>query len=285
MLSLLKQLARTFSIGKIDIQALVSNHIAFENYVYTSVEDAVRELGTRQTDAELENKIAQYIKHDIPQQLTGMPKLIFHRQLLTPNYETLRFVSIADALGIEPLFFEYHDDKFVTENDWKYHLGALSFYWGKGKKGGEKITRLNIIDFNSSNGKKISEIRTLWGQSLVEFHHELFALRFKKFNFDTFDGSQWYIENGGKPKEYYKSFLALCIKNGILFENFILPNEEELRFTKDIFLPIFSEVTEKIGVKPLIVALEPTDIEGDKFWMCHPPETFDYVQKKLESVK
>jgi hypothetical protein len=92
------------------------------------------------------------------------------------------------------------------------------------------------------------------------------------------------VENGGKPKEYYKAFLTLCIRNGILFENFILTNEEERRFTKDVFLPIFSEVTERIGMKPLIVALEPTDIEGDKFWMCHPPETFDYVKKKLESV-
>jgi len=73
---------------------------------------------------------------------------------------------------------------------------------------------------------------------------------------------------GGADK-YYTPFTALFIKDAILFENFML-DSKEISFTKDIFLSAFIEVYRKTGCKPLIVALEPTDIEGDEFWPCHP---------------
>ena len=57
---------------------------------------------------------------------------------------------------------------------------------------------------------------------------------------------------------------------------------KELSFTKEVFLPAFIEVIRITGVKPLIVALSPTDIEGDNFWMCHPHESEIHVKEKLE---
>ena len=49
-----------------------------------------------------------------------------------------------------------------------------------------------------------------------------------------------------------------------------------LLFTKTVFLPAFIAVYKEFGVKPLIVALEPTEIETDIFWMSHP-----YPHKRL----
>jgi hypothetical protein len=135
-----------------------------------------------------------------------------------------------------------------------------------------------------ANGKPISSVRTQWGQGLVDFHRELFLLRYPKYKKDVFfDISKWFKNNGGNAKDYYKKFMALFIRNGILFENFML-DYEEMQFTKDYFLPAFFKVYEDLGLKPLIVALSPTDIEGDQFWMCHPPEILEHVDRKINRV-
>lgn len=247
------------------IEELVADRQKFIDFVYTSPEDAVKELKRRWHDESIKVPIS------IPPIFEKGFKAVLHRQLITPNYEVLRFLSIADGLDFDPIFFEYTKDKFVTENEWKYHLGCLHFYLGHGKKGGIKLDRSNIIDFNKSNGKKLSDVKTIWNQSLVDFHHELFLKRFPKLNPKLFDGSDWYSKNGGCAKDYYKNFFLLFIKHGILFENFML-DTKEMSFSKEVFLPAFIEVKEKTGLKPLIVALEPTEIEEDIFWMCYPPE-------------
>jgi len=61
-----------------------------------------------------------------------------------------------------------------------------------------KIERVNVIDFNSCVGKKISEVKTLWSQLLIEFHHELFEKIYKLSHKDYFyDASAWFKRCGG----------------------------------------------------------------------------------------
>ncbi len=258
-----------------DIEQLISDREAFNAFVYTPLEEALRLLKERGEDPDV------YDIGPVPEKFANKPKVVLHRQVITPNYEVSRFLSIAEVLGFEPLFFEFHDDKYVTENDWKYLLGKMHFYKGKGKKGGSKVDRMNIINFNTANGKKMSAVETIWGQRLIDFHHELFLMKYPSLHQSMYDGSEWYMSKGGNAKEYYTPFLGLFIKHGILFENFML-DERELDFTRDIFLPAFIEIYRTTGLKPLIVALEPTDIEGDNFWMFHPPETINVVKDKLK---
>ena len=78
------------------------------------------------------------------------------------------------------------------------------------------------------------------------------------------------------------SFLGLFLQNAILFENFIL-DYKELEFTKEVFLPAFIEIYKRFGIKPLIVALEPTNLEWEIFWMCHPFESKKVVDGRLKS--
>ncbi len=260
------------------IEELVSDRQKFNDYLYTPVNDAILELEKRSKDLSIKTVSC------VPKIFENSFKAVLHRQLVTPNYEVLRFVSIADGMDLDPLFFEYTEDKFVTENEWKYSLGCQSFYMGHGKKGGIKLKNLKVIDFNASNGKKISEVKTLWSQTLPDFHHELFLTRFPNFGKNLFDGSSWYKDNGGNAKGYYKPFLSLFIKHGILFENFLL-DYKELSFTKEVFLPAFLEIAEETGLKPLIVALEPTEIEEDIFWLCHPSPVIDCVEKIKNRTK
>lgn len=269
----------------IDTNVLVEDRKAFDECIYTPPEEAIAELLRRRADTELERKVAAFLHEDVPLPLRKGPHAVAFRQVTTSNYEIRRFFSIIDSIDeLEPLFFEYLEDKFTSNNEWKHALGKLFFYAGKGKKGGSKIESFNVIDFNQFNGKKISEVRTLWGQSLVDFHHEFFNARYREADAAFFDASAWFKHHGPSALEYYKSFLALFVRHGILFENFMI-DQKEIAFTREIFLPAFIAVSEELGLKPLIVNLEPTEIEGDRFWMCHPVEDKEFVLAKLEQVK
>jgi hypothetical protein len=266
----------------IDIGKLISDREAFNKFVYTPVDEAIKELKRRQGDKELEKKILKSLDNNLPQPLRDGPRAVFFGHA-TPNYEIRRFVSIIDLLGgLKVLFMEYLDDKFVPENDRKISLGRLKFFHGKGKKGGDKIDCLKIIDFNSCNGKKISEVKTLWGEPIMEFHHRLFMDIYRPLKSAFYDISPWLRKHGEIPGKYYESVLRLCIKHSIIFENFML-DIKEASFTKDVFLPAFIKVYKETGCKPLIVALEPTEIEGDEFWMCYPPDCEKYTERKVLS--
>ncbi len=257
------------------IDELVSDRQKFDDYVYfSSMEEAMVELERRRNDKELQKKVEEYFKDvGIPEPFKDEPRLVLFRQVATPNIEVSRFLIIADGVEMKPLFLEYYEDKFTSNNAWKLYLGKLAFYEGVGKKGGAKINYETIIDFNKYNGKKISEVETLWGERLTDFHRNLFAHNYLHLDDDIFlDGSEWFRSCGGNAVKYYEIFLALMISNGILLENFML-NKDEFMFTKDIFLPAFKFVSDYFGIKPIIVALSPTLIETEEFWLCQNPKT------------
>ena len=259
----------------IDIESLVANRALFNEYVYTSLEDAMDLLKKRSGEPQPTLDVV------IPKELLDGPKALIFRQLITSNYEIRRFISLIDSIELKPLFWEFYKDKFTSNNEWKHSLGKMCFYEGLGKNHGIKTQSVKVIDFNTYNGKTIESVQTTWGESLVDFHHKLYSERFRELKTTDFiDASGWFKENGSTASGYYSRFLQLFLTNAVLFENFML-DEKEISFTKDVFLPAFIEIYERTGLKPLIVCLEPTDIEGDSFWMCHPHEDMPYVLNKL----
>ncbi len=265
-----------------EIESLVANHDLFNELVYTPLEEAVREMYRRRADPVLSAKVQELLGDALPAEFLSEPRVVLARHLITPDHETVRFLAIPDSLGIKALFFEYLSDKFIFKNPGKYHLAKMSFYKGVGKKGGEKREDITLVDFDETHGKPIVSVKTVWGESLVDFHHNLLLSRFPHLKELLFDGSAWYAKHGGSPEKYYKKFLALFFNNGILFENFFL-NHKELAFTRDIFLPAFIELYHETGLKPLIVALEPTQIEGDEFWLHHPYAHKEVVENHIRS--
>lgn len=255
-------------------EALINDRDRFNEFIYTPLEDALVELQRRWQDPTVKGAQA------VPQPLAEGFRAVLFRQLVTSNYEVRRFVSIVDSLHLRPLFWEYYADKFTSNNEWKHSLGKLFFYEGRGKQGGMKLKSKNVVDFNKVNGKPFSDVQTLWGQPLIEFHHELYQSRFRNLDGNHFDASDWLSENGKTALSYYESFLSLFLKHGILFENFML-DAKEFEFTRDVFFPAFCRVYAQTGLKPLVVALEPTDIEGDQFWICHPDDDREFVEAKL----
>lgn len=287
LIKLLKNNKKVENIIKLNFELdnVLINKTTFNNLIYTPLDLVIKELAKRAKDKKLETAVVDSLPFGIPDIFKDKKNAIFFRQLATPNYELRRFVSITDGVGdLRPVFFEYFEDKFTSNNEWKKALGKMSFYFGKGKKGGLKIDQLNVIDSNSFNGKKISSVKTLCGQKLVDFHHELFDKTYAKIgNACFFDASEWFLKSGGTAKDYYKIFLKLFLKHGILFENFMI-DQKEIDFTREVFLSAFMAIEKEYGFKPLIVALEPTDIESDKFWMCHPEDSIQHIKSKLKLI-
>lgn len=266
-----------------EIATLLADRKLFNDFVYTPFSEALTELWKRREDSKLEKRIMKLLDNDIPEPFLEKPRMVLLRYLVTPNYEILRFLHIASEIeNIEPLLCEYPHDKFVPSNASKRLLGKLTFFMGWNRYGKLEAERLKVIDFESANNRSIANIKTSWGQSLPDFHHEFFTRIYSHLKLkDTYDISTWYASHGPEAKKFYLPLLMLFVHHGILFENFVLQDKDESPFIKEIFLPAFIEAMKLTGHKPLIVAFEPTDIEGDKYWLCYPPEGKKIVEEKL----
>lgn len=263
-----------------EIERLISDRDAFNAFVYTPLNEALGHIQQRKNNTELDINIKSVCRNIPPVLCEEKFNAVLARPVATPNFETRRFFHIIDALEeFKPIIWEYTASKFTPNmNELKRALAKMSFFFGEGKKGGLKFNSVNILDFNLNSGKKISEVTTSKDVSLVDFHHDYFKKVFgENISKIFFDASEWYENEGGRALEYYEMFLCLFIQNSILFENFVLEDKEELRFVTEIFLPSFIKIKNKFGIKPLIVALSPTNIEGDKFWSSYPGQEIDFI--------
>lgn len=263
------------------IDELFKDRDSFNNYAYTHWEDALAELDRRASDEKLQSYIDSLLPHGLPPVMEGKRSMVLFRHIATPNYEIQRFLICADSLDtLQPLILEYTNDKFNNRNEMKFVLGKVPFHKGLNKLGEPIIERHNIIDINASNNKPISEVETVWGQRLVDFHHEMFEHSFPHLKGNVFDLSEWLHKFGPSARDYYKGFLALFLRDAVLFENFLVDGKE-YEFTRDVIMPAFMEIEQECGVRPLIIALEPTHIEGDQFWISHDIKHKHHIDRKL----
>ncbi|MDO8659915.1 MAG: hypothetical protein Q7K54_04960 [Candidatus Parcubacteria bacterium] len=247
----------------------MSDRNIFNQIVYTPLSEALRLLDERRKDPELMAKVEKLLKGDIPEILKNKRCGIMARQLATPNHENRKFISLAKENNLYPVFFEYYDDKFTSNNKYKHSLGKLHIQNGKDNKGNEIIENFTIVDFNKYNGSKLQEVKTIWGESLIDFHKKLFSIH-DIHDVHFFNENDWYKKDTKeKPDEFYLKFFLLNTCFGILFENFLTSKDTEGDFTKNVVLPTIEKVMDLTGVKPLIVTIETVDLETDNFWYHH----------------
>jgi len=265
------------SIG--DYDKIMSDRNIFNQIVYTPLSEALRLLDERRKDPEFMAKVENILKGDIPEFLKENKCGILGRHIATPNHESRRFISIAKEHNLRPVFFEYLDDKFTSGNSFKHSLGQLHVQKEHPRHSHQHSEKITIIDFNIHNGKKLREVKTLWSESLVDFHKKLFtAHNYHADDLYVYDGSDWFKNNGGhKAVNFYSNFLSLFTCYGILFENFLTSKDTEGNFTKDIVLPAIEKVMNITGVKPLIVPLEPLEMEADDFWLHYLPKVRELI--------
>ena len=261
-----------------DYSTIMSDRNIFNQIVYTHLSEALRLLDERRRDPVLVAKVEKLLNGDIPLIMRERKCGVFGRQIATPNNESRRFISIAKDNDLFPVFFEYYEDKFSSRNEFKHSLGQLHILQKVGKKNESVVERITIMDFNKHGSKKLGEVKTLWDEPLVEFHRKLFiAHDYDMQGLNFFEASDWYRNNGEKPANFYINLFMLFICNGILFENFLTSKNLEGDFTEKIVLPAMEKVLNLIGVKPLIVPLEPLDLETENFWYHHTPKVKELI--------
>jgi hypothetical protein len=263
-----------------DYNKIMSDRKLFNEVVYTPLSEAVRILEERQKDKDLVKKVEELLGGDIPSCFSSDKFNAVHfRQIATPNFDALWFLDLAQLYNFNPIFFEYHNDKFTSNNEFKHSLGQLRIHNGFNKNGGYNKELATIIDFNKYNGKKLNEVLTLWDESLIDFHRKIFDLyNLPKQDISFYDASSWFSVHGHDAKQYYKEFFLLFVKDGILFENFLTAGSEG-EFSKSIVLPAIEYVYGKTGLKPIIVPIPPMDLEDDEHSICYKPLVKEIIQK------
>lgn len=263
---------------EIDYDKIMSDRKLFNEFVYTPLSEAIKILEERQKDPELKKKIENLLNGNIPEVMKGKVKRGFQfRQLATPNNDCRWFLKLVKEYNLEPVLCENPDDKFISKNTFKHSLGKIIIFKGINKKDDTLVEKIKIIDMVYNDGKSFKDIKTLWGEPLVDFHKNLFI----KFNLNKdlifYNISDWFKANGKKASEYYKNLILLFICHGILFENF-LPSGSDGQFTKEVVLPSIERAKKLTGLKPLITPIPPMDIEDDEYWVSHLPEIKKYIK-------
>jgi hypothetical protein len=248
--------------------------------MYTPLETAVEELHNRRLRFAGCTPGRDWLRDDLPKHPNGYALLA--RFIATPNLEALRFLGLAKDSGLLSVIAGSNHDKFVTQNPLKRALARMGFHNGFNRHGQPLVEFVNVMN-GSQQGRPMQELRTLWGQSLIAFHHELLAHAINGGGHPAvFDISAQYTRAGGTAAAYYRRFLLpLCIADGIVFEDYLLDGNE-LSFTRDVVLPAFDAVTAKFGLKPLIVRLSAPKEENSSHWFWYPGEMKTFVQERLQ---
>lgn len=244
--------------------------------MYVTLEHAREAIWKRWSAPLIQRKVQECIG-EIPAFLRQEPRAVLARQVATPNFEFRRFSAEAPKSGLKPVVIEYTGDKFCSRNRDKYLLAKMTFFHGRGRKGGDKLTRRRTIDFNRYDGKALCDVRTLWEEHFVDFHHRLLSKHAP--GIATVDVTEWLSKMGGEPGRFWPRLLCLFICHGILFDNFHTEGPEA-EFTRTIIRPAILETERRFGLRPLVVPLVPLASEKEAYWSWYP----DRVESDVRSL-
>src|SRR3989344_623261 len=250
--------------------------------------EAVKELERRQRDPELLKRVEKYLAGDIPEYFKDGPILCLARQIATPNFETVRFIRLMGNFGIKIVITQDSKGLFVSQNHVKRVLCKLPVCQRITQKNGklhEHYQNVTIVDFNIADGKAFSDIRTLWGEGLVDFHTRLFSELLSE-KIESPDDAAWIDRHHrGNLLEHYKHLLALFVAHGLFFENSNMDDPQEVNFVRDILRPACRSVEERFGYRPIITQVFPSSFESYHFWLSYPRKVLDIVRKSMGSNK
>lgn len=257
--------------------------------IYTPLSVAKKEIWKRWNDKDLRKKVKDYLGGSMPDPFKKEPRAVLSRSIITPNQELFYFLDLAESTGLKPIGLEGVEDKFCTKNYDKVSLGKLSFFSNKEVKNNIKNieckkTVINVIDMMASDGKRLCDINTLWGEDLAGFHHRMLDSYNAKI--ETFDDFKWFSKRDKRnsPYQYYENFFPLFLCHGILFENFHAKGKEE-EFTHNIIIKNYKKIEATFGCKPLIVPLTPIEDESELYWWCYPAKIEKTAKERMGRKK
>ena len=249
------------------------------NEVYTRLSDIDEELAKRRKNKKLVKSVEDFLGDYLLPEFKFEARSVISRPIITPNREFRYFMDLNAQMSLKPLGLEYHD-KFVAKNPDKYHLARL--YFAKEREDRSQFTSsVKIVDFNKYEGKNFKDVRTLNGDSLIDFHHSILIDEFPGMKGNLLDITSWFESARNVPGFYYMYFLSLFMCHGVLFDNYLLEDKGEQDFFIQKIYPSFLEVKRIFGVKPLIFPLLPIEYEKGTHWMCYEDGLRSKIEKKI----
>jgi len=234
--------------------------------IYTPLHIAKEEIHRRWNDIDLKKKMKDSLGGKIPDVFKDKPKAIIFRNIATPNLEIGIAHEYAQMMGLDLVVIEYTADKFCTRNRDKLHLGKMVFVHKDNKS--QIVSKEKIIDIKEDDNKRLSDISTLWGEKLVDFHKRIFKEN-GYGHVETFDASI-YKDMGLSPHEIYLKILGFSSCFAVLLENFLVKTDPgEKRFTNEVIWPAFKAITAIAGVQPLIIPLITSEEDEGVNWQCY----------------
>lgn len=244
--------------------------------LYSTLSEALSAINARRADAALLTRVSTYFREfPPPEPLSSAPCGVYAPALVTPNLELQYLLDIADSLPIPMRYLEYAEDKFVHMNFAKSCLGRLVFF--AGDTGNRQITgEKTVLDFQTSQGKPMSALKTFSGENFVEFHHRILRETLKDRTPHISDFSAWFKASASFDPDFpYLRYLGLFLTDAILFANFTT-EKREAAFTESRVLPAFRRLKEVFGVTPLIVPIQPTENDDELIWCYYPEKVREY---------
>lgn len=202
------------------------------------------------------------------QLLRSRPLLLF-RALATPNFETLRFLDLAQRAGRPPLILELRNDWFTpTVNLSKRRLGKLRIYRAADNSGAGATRSVAVVSFNERGRQRISDLRCGDGTPFIDMHHGMLsAVAGEELSGRVIDIAS--LGHADGPRSHYERVFALCTCFGALAETFSLSGPEGA-FTAEVVLPAFEMTVARFGARPAVTGLLPNGSASDPHWESYP---------------
>jgi hypothetical protein len=219
--------------------------------MYWEIKEAREELAKRQQDQRLVKQVNRYLGNNCPVPQGKYGFLVRH--IATTRLEDIAFFQRCMDIGLKPVFLEYQEDVFCSNNPSKMRLIKFSVFRGYGRKGGACLKKVRLIkNTQRIEGIPLNQVNTDQGENLVVFHHCLFHTAFNSQCL-LIDASNW-LKSIGRSAAYYRYFFACMLTRGILFESFESPGFPDLENSKTkVVIPSFKRVEKMFKCSPLVV--------------------------------
>jgi hypothetical protein len=242
---------------------------------------ALLECARRQADTQLRAEVSRFLGNELPPSFQGIPVLHLARHVATPNYETLLFLHKARAPGFSTSIGTDNHDLFVSNNCIKHDLGKLRFITGEHDMQ-IRHHEHTIVDFNTYSGVPFSEVPTLWGENLAAFHDRALRAALPRADVHIADDAEWIDRHGRQDiKEHYRYLLALFVVHGILFEDYIPTDKDEVAFMHDVIVPAYMFVEKQFGLPPLITSTRVCSHRNERFWYGYPSNLHKWFSTEI----
>lgn len=247
----------------------------------TPNEEAVQKIRERANNRALREEVEAYLDGDIPAHFKGGPIAYLARHVATPNFETLRFIEKAKEFGLPGVIGEDGEDIFVSQNSLKRALGKMQIIKGKSKNLDDIVEHLTVVDFTLAQGMPLKDVRTYFGEPLMQFHEELIRVIYPH-GISIVSESAWINRNHrGNLLQHYKKLLALFITHGVMFEHYPVHDAEENAFVTEILAPAFQFIEDRFGERPIITPLLPDTVLTEEYWESYPSVLYKLIKIKM----